>query len=69
MARKSKEETRIEREVDAACKRHSNGRVFNIFTLSEITQAGMKAGQSGEDIDAAVLAACQKHDVTGKVKG
>jgi hypothetical protein len=63
MARRSKEQIRIDKEVDAAVKTHTNGRQFNIFDLSKINDAGQAAGKAGQDIDAAVKAACEKYEI------
>lgn len=62
MARRTKEQIRIDREVEAACVKHAVGRSFNIFDLGKISKAGHDAAQAGQDIDAAVLAAAIQYD-------
>jgi hypothetical protein len=61
MARKTKEEKRIESESEAAFKKHGSGIEFDIFDLSKISKAGEDAGKAGEDIEAAVIAAIEKY--------
>lgn len=60
--RRTKEQIRIDREVETACNKHSAGRSFNVFDLSKISQAGHEAAKDGKNIDEAVLAACIKYD-------
>jgi len=59
----TKEQKRIEREVDAACQKLSNGHVINIMDLDKIHDAGMAAGNAGQDINAAVVAAIEQYEV------
>jgi len=63
MARKTKEEKRIEAAVDAAFSKVGNRRQFNIFDLSKIQAAGVAAGKAGEDIEAAVSKACDQYEI------
>jgi len=62
MARRTKEQIRIEKAVDAACIKHAVGRSFNIFDLGKISKAGHDAAANGRDIDAAVLLAAIQYD-------
>lgn len=59
MARKTKEEKRIE----AAFNKVGNRRQFNIFDLNKIHDAGVAAGKAGEDIEAAVSKACDQYEI------
>lgn len=59
MARLTKEEKRIEKEVEAAFKLHGNCIQFNIFDLGKISKAGREAGKVGGNIEDAVKAAIQ----------
>jgi len=63
MARRSKEEIRIEREVSAACNKHGQMKQFDIMDLSKISDAGKAAAKAGASIDEAVAAACDKYEV------
>lgn len=60
-ARRSKNEIRIDGEVDAAFRKHSDGHPINIFDISKVTAAGKEAGKAGENIEAAVLAAFEQY--------
>jgi len=62
MARRTKEQKRIDDAVEAACNRHAVGRSFNIFDLGKISKAGHDAAKAGQDIDAAVLAAAKQYN-------
>lgn len=62
MARKTKEEKRIEDATEAAFNKVGNCRQFNIMDLGKIHDAGMSAGRAGQDIEAAVSAACDKYE-------
>lgn len=63
MARKTKEDKRIEKAVDDAFKKHGNGIQFNMMDLGKISAAGTKAGQEGKDIEAAVKEAIEQYRV------
>ena len=63
MARKTKEEKRIDAAVDTAFNTHASGIQFNIMDLGKIHDAGAKAAPRIEDIDAAVIAAIQLYRV------
>lgn len=60
--RKTPEERRIAREVEAACNKHAQGRQFDIFDLSKISMAGHAAALAGKSIDEAVLAAAKQYN-------
>lgn len=62
MARRSKEDVRIERAVDAAFLKVGSNRQFGIFDLSKIMAAGTAAAKAGQDIEAAVSAACDQYE-------
>lgn len=62
MARKTKEQKRIETAVDAAFNKIGNRRQFNIMDLSKIHDAGIAAGVAGQDIEVAVSAACDQYE-------
>jgi hypothetical protein len=68
--RKSKREKQVEQAVEAAFKKHGNCREFNMFNLSNITDAGVAAagteGEFAEAVDAAVKAACDKYEIKSK---
>ncbi len=60
MARKTKEEKRIEAAVEAAFKRHSPGNPISVFDIGKVMTAGTNAALAGGDdaaIDTAVKAA------------
>jgi len=61
MARKTKEERRIEAETEKAFKAHSSDVQFDIFDLQKITDAGIKAGHEGKSIEEAVKAAIKQY--------
>jgi hypothetical protein len=63
MARKSKEEKRIEAAAEAAFNKVGRGRQFDVMDLGKIHDAGVAAGVAGQDIEAAVSAACDKYEV------
>lgn len=63
MARKTNEEKRIEAAVNAAFYKHGDCRQFSIMDLGKIRNAGIAAGKAGQDIDAAVAAACDQYEV------
>ena len=63
MARKTKEEKRIEKEIEVAFNDHGNSRQFNIMDLNKIHAAGLTAGKAGQDIDAAIRSACDIYEV------
>lgn len=63
MARRTKEAIRIERESEAAFKKHGSGIEFDIFDLGKISKAGEDAGKAGEDIEAAVIEAIEKYRI------
>jgi putative aminopeptidase FrvX len=66
MARRTKEQKRIDDAVETACNKHAVGRQFDIFSLSKISDAGKAAAVAGADIDAAVLAAAIQYDLSNK---
>lgn len=57
MARKSKQEKRIDDMVEAAFYKHGSNIQFNIMDLGKIHKAGVDALLAGQDLDAAILAA------------
>ncbi len=61
MARKTKEEKRIESEVDAAFKKHSHGVQIPMMEINTILNAGRKAGKEGKNIDEAIQASINIH--------
>lgn len=62
MARKSKEEKKIDELVAAAFKTHGDRIEFNIMDLSKISKAGRDAAAGGpEAIEQAVIAAIAKY--------
>lgn len=61
--RLTKEEKRIQAAVEAAFKKIGNNRQFGIFDLAKINNAGNAAGKAGQDIEAAVSAACDQYEV------
>lgn len=61
MARKTKEDKRIEAAVDAAFTRHSSNVQFDVFNVGKVLDAGRTAGKNGQDIEAAVIAAIQQY--------
>lgn len=63
MARKTKEEKRIEKATEAAFNKVGNRRQFNIMDLGKIHAAGIAAGKTGQDIEAAVSAACDQFEI------
>ena len=54
MARMTKEEKRIEREVNAAFSKVAQGREINVMDIGKVMQAGEDAGKAGKDIHTAV---------------
>lgn len=66
MARKTKEEKRVESAVDEAFKKHGVNKQFDIMDLSKITKAGEDAAKQGKDIEEAVKLACIQYakDIT-----
>lgn len=65
MPRQTKEDKRIEAAVNAAFYKHGNCRQFSIMDLGKIRNAGIEAGKAGQDINAAVAAACDEYEVAG----
>lgn len=63
MARMTKEEKRIHTAVGVAFNRIGNRRQFNMMDLPKIMDAGMAAGMNGQDIEAAVSAACDQYEI------
>ena len=63
MARKTKAEKEIERQIDAAFKKHSNNTQINIMDIAKIMDAGWEAATAGTSIDEAVAAAVAKYSV------
>jgi hypothetical protein len=63
MARQTKEDKRIEKAVDEAFKKNSSGIQFNVMDLGKISEAGIKAGKEGKDIEAAVKEAIEKYRI------
>jgi len=63
MARKSKEEKRMEAAVSAAFNQHGSNIQFSIMDLPKIHAAGMAAGRAGQDIEAAVIEAIGKYRI------
>lgn len=61
--RMTKAEKLIEAAVDAAFKKFGSNRQFNIFDLAKIRNAGNAAAKAGQDIEAAVSAACDQYEV------
>lgn len=63
MARKTKEEKRIDAEVEAAFYKVGGNRQFNIMDLGKIHDAGKTAALNGQDVLVAVSAACDKYEI------
>ena len=63
--RLTKEEKRIEAAVAAAFRKVGSNRQFNIFDLAKINNAGNAAAKAGQDIEAAVAAACDQIEIKG----
>ena len=61
MARRTKDEIRIDNAVDAAFRKYTSGRPIDIFDIEKVMRAGKDAGKAGQDIDAAVLAAFEQY--------
>ena len=61
MARKTKAQKETEQKIDAAINLHMQNKQFNVMDLGKLSDAGEKAAAAGEDIDAAVKAACEKY--------
>jgi len=61
--RLTKAEKQVQAAVEAAFKKHGTNRQFNIFDLAKINNAGNAAAKAGQDIDAAVLAACEQYEI------
>lgn len=61
MPRQTKEQKRIEREVEAAFSKHGSNAQFDIMDLSKISAAGRTAAAEGKDIEAAVVEAIAKY--------
>jgi hypothetical protein len=59
----TKAEKRIEKAVADAFKKHGSGVQFNIFDLAKINNAGNAAAKTGQDIDAAIIAAVEQHRI------
>lgn len=62
MARKTKAEKALEARIEAAFQKYGSNRQFNVFNLSKITKAGEDAASRGEDVEAAVSAACDQYE-------
>lgn len=63
MARKTKQEKALEAAIEAAFNRHGSNRQFNIMDLSKISAAGRAAAAAGQDVEAAVKAACDQYEI------
>lgn len=61
MARMTKEQKRVEKQVDDLFKKHSYGIQFNISDLGKISDAGVKAAEQGQNVEEAVKAAIQQY--------
>jgi hypothetical protein len=66
MARKTKEEKRIEMATEQAFKLHGQNIQFNIMDLGKIHNAGVNAGKAGQSIEDAVKAAIEQYKVVPK---
>lgn len=62
MARQTKQEKQTQAAIEAAFSKHGNCRQFNIMDLGKITGAGKAAAGAGQDIEAAVKAACDQYE-------
>jgi hypothetical protein len=63
MARKTKQQKATEAAIDAAFAKYGSNRQYGVFDLSKITAAGQKAADLGQDIEAAVQAACDQYEI------
>lgn len=63
MARRTKEQKRIDDAVEKAFKEHGHGIQIPIMEIGDVMDAGRKAGEKGENIDEAIKAAFEKHRV------
>ena len=64
MARKSKEEKRVEQLAHDAFRKFSSGRPINVLDIGKVLKVGEDAARAGQDVDAAVLAAFEKYKTT-----
>ena len=61
MARMTKAQKAIENAVDAAYRKLGTGIQVDVFDIGKILDAGRKAGEAGQDIEAAVKAALEQY--------
>ena len=61
MARKTKEDKRIDELANAAFKAHGNGVQVGIMDIGKVLDAGRDAAKAGGDVDEAVKAAFAKY--------
>ena len=61
MARLSKAEKQVEKDVETAFYKHSNGVQISVMDLGKITKAGKEAAKNGTSIEEAVKEAIAKY--------
>lgn len=60
MARRTKAEIALEKEINDACQLACNGRQIDIMKLHLLTKAGQEAAKNGQNIYEAVLNVAKK---------
>jgi len=63
MARQTKAEKLIDKQVEAAYSKHGHGVQINVMDLSKVMNAGRDAIKAGQNLDDVMLAALAKYRV------
>ena len=57
MARQTKAEKELDKEIERCYYKHCNGKPINILDIPKVFQRGKDARASGQDVEQAVIAA------------
>ena len=63
MARRSKDQIALEKQIDDWVEKHISNKQFNIFDLAKISKAGKDASQAGANVEKAIIEACEKYAI------